>query len=418
MKLNKYITISILCMIIFMQGLLAQEQNKTIKTNIDLKEFLHLVSTNNLEYAAEKLNINISEAELKASKVFPDPTLAIDYTDNKEDKIYVGHAYTYELSTTIELGGKRRARIDIAENNKAIVNAMLKDYFRNLKADASIAFLESLKTKELYIVAQDSYNTMKQLSKADSIQFSHGNIKKVDAIQSQLETGILSNELLQAKIDYKNSAKQLSLLTGLDNDIEAKGKLEKSCKIFDVNILIKEALNNRADLEVLRNNNSLAINQLKLTRREQLFDIDVKLSLENAYTNTPASPVGKALTAGISIPLQFSHLNRGKINAARYKLAQTKVQYKQTELTIKIEVKKAWAQYNTSCKQVDKYEHGLLSQAKKVLDGKVYSYKRGETSLLDVLNAQRTYNNVRTSYYRTVFNNAIAFIELERTIGL
>jgi len=418
MRFNKFIIISILCMTVFMQGVLAQEQKETLKENVTLEEFLHLVSSNNLEYAAEKLNINISEAELKASKVFPDPTLAIDYTDNKEDNTYVGHAYTYELSTTLELGGKRRARIDIANSHKAMADAILKDYFRNLKANASIAFLESLKTKQLYLIALDSYNTMKQLSKADSIQLSLGNIAKIDAIQSKLETGVLSNELLQSEVDYSNSIRELSILTGEEKEVQPKGKLNKSCKVFNVNTLSNQALNNRADLEVLKQNNAVSDNELKLARREQLFDMDVKISLENSYAKTASSPVGKALTAGISIPLQFSNLNRGKIRMAKFKLEQTEIQYKHTELSIKIEVQKAWAQYNTSCKQVRQYEQGLLSNAKEVLDGKIYSYKRGETSLLEVLNAQRTYNDVRIAYCETIFNNAVAFVELERTVGL
>lgn len=54
----------------------------------------------------------------------------------------------------------------------------------------------------------------------------------------------------------------------------------------------------------------------------------------------------------------------------------------------------------------------------KVLTGKVYSYKRGETSLLEVLNAQRTYNDVQQNYYQALFNYAGALITLECSAGI
>jgi cobalt-zinc-cadmium efflux system outer membrane protein len=44
---------------------------------------------------------------------------------------------------------------------------------------------------------------------------------------------------------------------------------------------------------------------------------------------------------------------------------------------------------------VQQFDNGMLTDAKEVLEGKIYSYKRGETSLLEVLNAQRTYNDVQ-----------------------
>lgn len=59
-----------------------------------------------------------------------------------------------------------------------------------------------------------------------------------------------------------------------------------------------------------------------------------------------------------------------------------------------------------------------LAQAKQVVDGKKYSYERGETSLLEVLDAQRTYDSVQTLYYETLFSYSAALVELERSIGI
>ena len=53
-----------------------------------------------------------------------------------------------------------------------------------------------------------------------------------------------------------------------------------------------------------------------------------------------------------------------------------------------------------------------------ILEKKIYSYKRGETSILEVLNAQRTYNDIQANFNETLYNCAVALVELERACGI
>lgn len=64
------------------------------------------------------------------------------------------------------------------------------------------------------------------------------------------------------------------------------------------------------------------------------------------------------------------------------------------------------------------YDNGLLENAASVVKGKIYSYDRGETSLLEVLNAQRTYDEVRILYIETLYNYAASLVELETSAGI
>ena len=52
------------------------------------------------------------------------------------------------------------------------------------------------------------------------------------------------------------------------------------------------------------------------------------------------------------------------------------------------------------------------------MDGKIYSYNRGEVSLLEVLDAQRTYDEVQAQYIETLFNYSSALVEFERSAGI
>lgn len=69
-------------------------------------------------------------------------------------------------------------------------------------------------------------------------------------------------------------------------------------------------------------------------------------------------------------------------------------------------------------KQVKQYNDGLLSDSQKLLDAMVYKYKRGETSILEVLVAQRTYNEIQEQYLEVIKGYGSALIELQKTCGI
>jgi cobalt-zinc-cadmium efflux system outer membrane protein len=103
---------------------------------------------------------------------------------------------------------------------------------------------------------------------------------------------------------------------------------------------------------------------------------------------------------------------------AEFKVQQAEELFKQVELQISVEVTQSWEFYVDYCNQVANFNSGLLEDAEKVRKGKIYSYQRGETSLLEVLNAQRTFNDIQTTYYETLFYQAASLIELEKSAGI
>ena len=229
----------------------SQADSSFASLTISYKDYLNLVISHNLEYTAEKFNVNIADAKIEAAKVFQNPTVEFDYGRNKEGNRENGYSLTAELSKTIETGQKRKARINFAKSEGTLVKAQLDEYLRNLLADATLDYLNALKQIYLYDVMLNSYQMMKELSGADSIRFSLGSIKAIDATQSKIEAGILMNNLLQIDADRKNAFLILSTRTSsshTDTIFFPVGKFEKSERSFVLNELITYALNNRADL--------------------------------------------------------------------------------------------------------------------------------------------------------------------------
>ncbi|OUL61085.1 TolC family protein [Flavobacterium sp. AJR] len=402
----------------------AQIDTTFTQVKMNYPDFLSLVNKNNLGYAAEKFNMNIAEANVEASKVFPDPELAIGASDNGQRRMQMGYGFSTELSWTLELGGKRKARINAAKSTSELTKALLEDYFRNLRADATLNYLTSLKQKEIFKVQLNSYTILKNIAVADSIRFKLGSITEIDARQSKLEANTMLNEVYQSEADWKTTLLELGTLVGnqkADTLYSPIGDLTKFDRLFDLNELIISAENNRADLLAALKNKNVSQHILKLAKANRVLDLGLNMGVESAsvVTNSVApTPSSLAISGGISIPLKFSNRNKGELKAAEYSVQQADVLYKQTELQIQIEVRKAWFNYLTTQKQVRQFNTGLLGDAQRLLDGKVYSYKRGETSLLEVLNAQRTYNETQLNYYETLYNYAAALVELEKAAGI
>lgn len=385
--------------------------------------FLERVSSHNLEYAAEKLNVSISEAEAAAANVYNDPQLSVEYFNNEQNKLQMGYGVSVELSQTVSFG-KRSAAVQLARSEKELTKALLADYFRNLRADATIAYLDALKQYRLYQVKQNAYQNLYALAQSDSVRHRLGKIMEVDAIQSKLEAHILQNELLQAEAEMKNAFAALSLYTGTVHSdtlyCPVAGLREKD-RSFVLGDLVSAATLNRSDLVAALQNIDVAKRAIKVAQRERNLDVDLSVGVSrNARVlneEAPAPPF-TGVTAGIGIPLKFSNLNKGAVKAAKFRAEQAEIQYRQAVLQVHTEVMQAYRQYQSFSVQVQHYENGMLQQAKLVLDGKIYSYNRGEVSLLEVLNAQRTYDDVQTLYYETLFNYTSSLVELEKSAGI
>ena len=270
----------------------------------------------------------------------------------------------------------------------------------------------------------DSYKAMKSLADADSIRFRAGAIMEIDARQSKLEANTLLNALLQEDADLKNTLLQLGMILGrqpADTFFTPSGNFEKLERDFQLYPLITSAQNNRADLKAALQSRNVSQQALKLAKANRVIDLGISLGTTYnsvSHNDIAPTPAYTSTSLGLAIPLKFSNKYKGELKKAQYSIAQSGLQYNEVELQITTEVTQAYVNYQAIRKQVGQFRTGMLDEAKKVLDGKIYSYRRGETSLLEVLNAQRTYNDVQQNYFETLNNYASSLIELERASGI
>ncbi|MCD7937316.1 MAG: TolC family protein [Tannerellaceae bacterium] len=386
----------------------AAEKEGYSHPELTLSEYLQRVGNGNLEYIAEKFNIKIAEAEIIAAKVLPDPEIAFEAGED---------FYSVELSYDLELGGKRKARVRLARSEAELERLAVEFFFRELSAEAADAFLEALKEKEILQFRRSSYDYMLQLSQSDSIRHRLGEITENDARQSRLEAASLLNEVYEQEANFESALVTLNQYMGRNADTLyiPSGHFEVPYREFSLRELTMRALENRLDLMASLKNSEIAMNQLKLAKAERRIDLGLMVGFERDWNGW--LPERDMVKAGISVPLPFSNTNKGALRSARLAVEKSKVEQQSVELQIEAEVAQAYLAFEAARKQVNQYNTVLLEDAQKLLDGVVYTYKRGETDILEVLIAQRTYNEIREQHIETVKDFRSALIELERACG-
>ena len=369
--------------------------------------YLHKVGKQNLEYMATRLNVKIADAEVIAAKVLPDPSLDFEAA---RDNFTLGLSYTLEL-------GKRHARVKAAKSERDMEKLALEGSFQDLRAKSAELFLEAILQKELLKVKEESYSYMSKLSTSDSLRYIAGDITENDARQTRLEKISLLNDVYEQEAAYRSALVELNQFMGIDSDIllDPSGNWENLERDFKLASLLDEGRVNRPEILIASKNIDVNQKNYKLVRAERRPDVDLSVSYERDWDHF--LPQARLTTVGVSLPLAISNLNRGAVKSAKLKTEQATIEYKDVELQVLSEIRQAWFDFEASRKKVAQYRTGIMDESRKVLDGMVYKYKRGEATVLDVLVSQRTYNEVCQDYLETMKGYVSSLVTLERACG-
>ncbi|MFQ3575387.1 MAG: TolC family protein, partial [Cytophagales bacterium] len=338
-------------------SLFAQNQYGITMKDLSFNDFLNTVNQKNVAYLSEKFNLSIVEAQIELAKTFPDPELALAWFDNGERRMKLGYGFEAGMSTTLELGRKRKARMDLAKSEAELAKHLLADFYRNLRAEASISYLVAAQNQMLLKVQEESFEKMNKIAQSDSIRFLLGSITNIDARQSKLEAGTMLNDFFQAEAEWKSSLSQLSFWMSeqrKDTFFVPKTELKNIEKNFVLADLITTAQNNRADLLAATQQKDVAAKFSKLIKAYRTSDLGIGGGISyNSYSSNVIAPTPSftAVSAGISVPLKLSNRYKGDLMTAYYQQKQAEVDYNLVELTIQNEVVQAYFNYVSLQKQ-------------------------------------------------------------------
>ncbi len=383
---------------------------------ISYSEYMERVFNNNIALTAKKMDIDIADATVKGSKVYNDPAIALTYTNNEDWSKGLGQGIEFELSRTFTFG-VRRSRIDLAEKERIQSIALLEEYIRNFRADATIAYLEHLRAKLLFEEAREIHNDLSEVAINDSMRYIRGDIAQSDWLESRMAQGVAKNAMLAAEAELRNTAIKLGYYMGDMKGAEmlnGRGTLEITHQAADLEHYTSTALEHRADLIVALGNADIAVAAQKFNKAQRRPELDVTLGA----TYNIADPDFTTIKAGVAVPLKFSNLNKGARLQDELLVKQANIEIEEARLMVTAEVMQAYNNFKYATKQSETFSSAMLSDMHQVVNSKKKAYEMGEIPFLDYLIVQRNENEMRGEYINALFGKAVTWVELQRSIGI
>ena len=156
---------------------------------------------------------------------------------------------------------------------------------------------------------------------------------------------------------------------------------------------------------------------LRLAERQRFPDVSV-----GAQYTQEGSGVGAITPPTLSLlltaPLPIFYRQAGEIERAKADLRLQQITAAKTEAQITADVLEAVSSFTTAKAQVDRFNARLLERAKTARDLVSVQYEKGAASLLDLLDAERSYLSVNADYLQDLANLHIATYLLEQSVGM
>jgi cobalt-zinc-cadmium efflux system outer membrane protein len=289
--------------------------------------------------------------------------------------------------------------------------------FSNMVRDAYYELLQMQKNRWL---AQEIVDHYQVISKANSLRLKSGDISESDFLRVKMEAMRAQSDLDNAQTAVEMAQADLAVvLRWPDKSLQFEAK-EQWPEVNDISQslskeqLIDKALQQRPDLQGDKLRAEQADRELELARRLKYPDVTVTAG----YARDPSNNALNSGFVGVSVPLPLFYQYQGESDKAAVNLNQSRLAAEQTELGIRNDVVSALAAWNSADKIVQRFREGLLDDALTVRDSSELAYSKGATSVLDFIEAQRSYKNVMRDYYAAEINRANAYYDLEKSLGV
>ena len=382
---------------------------------ISYGEYMQRVMEGNIALTAKRLDINIADAQLKSSKVYSDPTLAVTYSNNEDWSKKLGQGIEVELSKTFTFG-VRKNRIQMSDSERKLTVALIEEYMRNFRADATIAYLEHLRASMLLTEAREILADLEDIASNDSIRFIRGEIAESSWLESRMAMGIARNAMLDAEAECNNTAIKMGYFMGSLSGAESlrgNGTLDISEEIAPIDHYTSNALEHRADIVVALSRADVAEAVKRFNKAQRRPELNAVIGA----TYNIARPDFTTLKAGIAVPLKFSNLNKGARVADEILAQQAIVEVEEARLLVQADVMQAYNNMLYAIKQTETFSGEMLQDMRTIVESKKRAYELGEIPFIDYLIVERDESEMRRQYIDALFGKAAAWVELQRATG-
>ncbi|MGI8735001.1 MAG: TolC family protein [Pyrinomonadaceae bacterium] len=372
----------------------------------------------NLSLEAARFEIGVAEAERIGARLRPRPGLTFS-AENLRISGPTPFNHLYEIGATaaqpIELGNRQGLRLEVAERGIAVAEARMTDVLRRRLFELKRTYYEAILARAILRIARENREGFDELVRFNTARFEEGYIAEGELIKVRLERIKFDTVTANANLSFRQAAIQLLELLGASDyeraaALDVSGSLEVRPLSLSLIQLRELALANRPDVKLTEAEMARIESVAKLERSRAKGEI-------TPYVGYKRVGVDNAVLAGVTVPLPFGNRNQGGIARAEAerKVAESNLRFARNRALAEVEA--AYRAYETAREQVKAYEAGVLDQANESSEITLAAYREGAAELISLLEAQRTRAEIRTNYFRALFDYHTALFQLELATG-
>jgi len=403
---------------------------------------MRIFRAHGLDLILAEAAVDSAEGDVKVAGAIPNPALGVSY----------GHTFTYQpndpsCSTgatcsadgfgidlsdqgaiSDSLSGKRGLRLRVARAALVAARHNRVDARRTLEFQVKQQYIQTTLARDSLDFAIEVQAAAMKTFDLNHVRYQKGAISEAD--EAKVETAKLeADQAVAAARQALDVAKHgLAFLLGVRGAFPAfevqpdlpKYTVPSRLVSATSQTLLRTAFENRPDLKGQQQQTYRAEASIALAKRQRLPDISLDINYQQtgtggAGTNAPLTP--PTLTFGLSAPIPLLYQQQGEIKKAQADYRTQDAQRAKVEAQIVNDIGVAFANFVASKELVERMESRLLDRARRTRDLVEIQYLRGAASLLEFIDARRTYIAINLEYLNDLSNYWIAVFQVEQAVG-
>jgi cobalt-zinc-cadmium efflux system outer membrane protein len=317
------------------------------------------------------------------------------------------------LSYLFERGRKRQHRLQAAQDVTAQTKSLVTDNERTLTFNVASQFVGvQLAESTLDLALQDmkSFQNTVDISQA---RYNAGDISEGDFLKIKLQMLQFQQDVAQAQLTKVQALVGLRQFLGYETvpeDFDVSSDFDYMPVQIKLEDLQAKALQNRPDFRAAQQGVTAAKSQYELAKANGKVDVTGTANYDHVSDTNTASFFG-------SFQIPIFNRNQGEIARTNYVINQAQELERASSDQVMSDVLTAYEGVRENDLVVTQFRGGYLDAAQQSRDIAEYSYKRGAASLLDYLDAERSYRIVQLAYRQSLAAYLTAVEQLREAVG-
>lgn len=320
---------------------------------------------------------------------------------------------TIQISQPVELGGKRQARVALAQGTVGLARSELAARRLEVRATLIANYYEVAVDQQKLTVARELTDLASRSADIASKRVAAGKVSPIDETKARLAAVDATTVLNRATADLAIAKTKLGALIGQAATaivLPAQSDVLPEIRPLDSLLtLAKEA----APLQRARNQVSTQEAQTKVERAARVPDLTLTVGTQRD------DQVGRRQAVfGVSMPLPLFNRNDGNLRAALQRTDKARDELAAAEVTAASDLATAYTRYETARREAALLQQDVVPNANAAYGLTLKGFEYGKFSFLDVLDAQRTWFQAQSRQWDSTLDAWRAYADIERLTGM